>query len=129
MHSSRMHTGRSLTVCRSLLWGGGMSASWGRGCLLGGACFLRGVCFFGGCLLRGVSAGGVSVRRGCLLGGGGCGIPTYTEADIPPPLDRITDACKNITLATTSLRPVIKQFPSQLSRGFKIHTFGFQVKQ
>ena len=35
------------------------------------------------------------------------GIPTCTEADTPP-VDRITDACKNITLATTSLRPVIK---------------------
>ena len=37
MHSSRMRTGRSLTVCRSLLsvsFGGGVSAP--RGCLLPG---------------------------------------------------------------------------------------------
>ena len=42
---------------------------------------------------KGVSALGVSAL-------GVCGIPACTEADIPPPLDRITDACKNITLAT-----------------------------
>ena len=35
------------------------------------------------------------------------GIPACTEAD-PPPVNRITNRCKNITLATTSLRPVIK---------------------
>ena len=34
---------------------------------------------------------------GCLLEGG-CGIPACTGADTPP-VDRITDACKNITLA------------------------------
>ena len=79
MHSSRMRTGRSLTVCRSLLPGGG--------CLLGGVCS-------GGCLLLGE---GVSA-----LGGG---IPPCTEADTPP-VNRMTDRCKNITLATTSLRPV-----------------------
>ena len=59
-HSSRMRTGRSLTVCRSLLPGGE--------CLL----------------LGGLSAPG--------------GIPTCTEADTPS-VNRITDACKNITLA------------------------------
>ena len=69
-----MRTGRSLTVCRSLLPGGG-------------ACFLL------GCVLP----------RGCVLPGGG--IPACTEAD-PPPVNRITDTSKNITLATTSLRSV-----------------------
>ena len=78
MHSSRMRTGRSLTVCYSLLLGGAWS---------GGVCSrgvsapgevpgLGGVCFQGGCLVRLVSALG-----GCLswgvpgLGGvcsGGC---------------------------------------------------------
>ena len=43
-------------------------------------------------------------RGGCLLPGRGGGIPTCTEAD--PPVNRMTDRCKNITLATTSLRPV-----------------------
>ena len=74
----------------------------------------------GGCLLPGGSAPG-----GCLPGLGGClpgpggwclllggawsggGIPACTEAE-PPPVNRMTDRCKNITLATTSLRPVIK---------------------
>ena len=36
-------------------------------------------------------------------GGGSSGIPACTEAD--PPVNRMTDRCKNITLATTSLRP------------------------
>ena len=56
--------------------------------------------------------GGVSGPGGCLLQGvcvpapgGGCGIPACTEADTPP-VNRMTDRCKNITLATTSLRPV-----------------------
>ena len=39
----------------------------------------------------------------CASGAGG-GIPAYTEAD--PPVKRITDTSKNITLATTSLQPV-----------------------
>ena len=39
----------------------------------------------------------------CVLPGGG--IPACIEAD--PPVDRITDMSKNITLATTPLRPVI----------------------
>ena len=86
----------------------------------GGVCLLRGVsapqggCLvLGGCLVpggvcsRGVSAGGFwsggsgprrgSAPGGLLLEGVGAGIPACTEAD--PPVDRITDACKNITLA------------------------------
>ena len=47
--------------------------------------------------------GGVSAPGGCLLGG--VDIPACTEADTPP-VNRMTDWCKNITLATTSLRPV-----------------------
>ena len=31
----------------------------------------------------------------------------------PPPVDRITDACKNITLAKTSFRPVIREMSFQ----------------
>ena len=51
----------------------------------------------------------LAVCRGGLsaLGGGGGGIPACTEADPPPPVDRITDTSKNITLASTSLRPVM----------------------
>ena len=66
----------------------------------------------GGCALPGVwvCAPGGFCSGGCLLpGGGGCllgGIPACTEADTPA-VNRITDTSKNITLATTSLQPVI----------------------
>ena len=63
-----------------------------------------GVCFpGGGCLVWGVMClvlGGVClVRGGCAWSGGGsasvpCGIPP------PPPVNRMTNRCKNITLAT-----------------------------
>ena len=70
MHSSRMHTGHSLTVCRSLLPGGGVSAPGGSApegvVWSGGSSLLGGVCS-GGCLLQGVSASGGG--GGCLLGG------------------------------------------------------------
>ena len=76
MHSSRMRTGRSLTVCRGV-----------HACRRGGACFL------GGCMLPG----------GCMLWGG---CPGMHWGRPPPNVNRITDTSKNITLATTSLRPV-----------------------
>ena len=41
----------------------------------------------------------------CLVPGGG-GVLLGPGGDNPP-VNRITDTCKNITLATTSLRPVI----------------------
>ena len=59
----------------------------GRGCLLLGRYLLWG---------EGVCLGG-------LLPGGG--IPACTQAD--PPMNRMTDRCKDITLTTISLRPVI----------------------
>ena len=77
MHSSRMRTGRSLTVCAG---GGGVPPSGGtpwQGCLLAE----------GGLLDRGSPWQGGSLRQ-------------------TPPVNRMTDRCKNITLATTSLRPV-----------------------
>ena len=104
MHSSRMRTGRSLTVCP----GGGASFS---GVLLsreggvppcreGGASFPGGASFLGG----GASfLGGVPPSRGASFKGGG--IPACTEAD--PPVNRITHTSKIITLATTSLPPVM----------------------
>ena len=83
---------------------GGVPPSWGgspslEGCLLlGGVSFFGGAYFLGGLLLGasllgGLLPGGLLVR-GCLLLG-----------DLP--VDRITDTSKNITLATTSLQPVI----------------------
>ena len=77
-----MHTGRSLTIC----WG---------------------VCF------QGVHASwGVSASGGCLLPQGGgvvCLLPKgwYPNMHLgKPPINRITHTSKNITLATTLLRPV-----------------------
>ena len=63
----------SLTVCQGLLRGGGVCS--------------------GGCQSECVPEGGVSV--GGLVPGG---IPACIEAD--PPVNRMTDRCKNITLGT-----------------------------
>ena len=134
MHSSRMRTGRWLTVCRSLLPGGvyfqGVCllprgvCSW-RVCLpQGGVCFQR-VSASGGCLLLGgllwmgcLPPGSVCPQR-CLLRG--CLLPgvcvlwgvvsQHALTQTPPPVNRMTNSSKNITLATTSLRPVIMSLP------------------
>ena len=59
---------------------------------------LGGVCSWGEVsTLQGVSAPRGDVYSGGVCSGGGCGIPACTEADTPP-VNRITDACKNITL-------------------------------
>ena len=120
MHSSRMRTSHSLTVCWRLLPGGGCAWSGGGVVSLvrgrggvpgprgGGWCtWSRGVV----CLFRGGLASQHALRQKppqpwCLVRGGGVpgpggsGIPACTEAETPPPrVDRITDTCKNITLA------------------------------
>ena len=58
---------------------------------------------------------GVSLWQGGLLGGWGLlgrgkggVVSQHALRQTPPPVDRITDTSKNITLATTSLRPVIR---------------------
>ena len=113
MHSSRMRTGRSLTVCWHLLPRRGVCLLGGvpaggvcsRGVSALGGCLVLGGSALGGCLLwggvcsrgyalgvcvcsEGVSAlGGVSAPGGLVLGGllrGG--IPACTEADTLPPL-------------------------------------------
>ena len=71
--------------------------------------------------LGGVSGpGGQCVRSGRLSGPGG-GVPgpggvclSALWDTTTPPVDRMTNRCKNITLATTSLRPVKRGY---LSRG------------
>ena len=91
-------------------WSGGWGCLPGPGgvCLVhGGVCLVwRGVCLVWGgvCLVPGGSAwsGGV-----CLVQGGS-GIPACTEADTLPPCGQ-THTSKNITLATTSLRPVKRE--------------------
>ena len=77
---------------------GGCDCPWGCACPGGaypGGCTYRGVCSWGGVSSRG---GGVGV---CSRGMGVCLIHA-------PPVNRMTNRCKNITLATTSLRPVIR---------------------
>ena len=94
-----MRTARALTVSPSMLCGGGGSALGGRG----------GVSALGVSAPRGVSALGSKVGCVCSWGvsapGGVCssggGIPACTESD-PSPVNRITDACRNITLPQTS---------------------------
>ena len=53
----------------------------------------------------------LTVCRGGVRFPGVCGIPTCTEAD-PPPVNKITDMSKNITLATTLLLPVTRMHSS-----------------
>ena len=126
-----MRTGRSLTICRSQLPGGICSGGcllWGEGCLLWGVCsggevsaLVGGVCSRGcllpGCLLWGVCSGGCLLwgvcSRLCLLQGvcpgGVCsgGWHPIMHWGRHPPVNWMTNRCKNITLATTSLRSVI----------------------
>ena len=90
MHSSRMRTGRSLTVCCCSVLTGGGGGAWSGGVLLAPGGWDWGAWSQGG---------GAWSRGGVLLGPGGV-------LQRPPPVNRITDTCKNITLATTSLRPV-----------------------
>ena len=84
MHSSRMRTVR---FCPYL-----------PACTVQRGSATRGVSATRGCQLP---RGGVCYQGGCLLPGGpeGC-IPACTEAD--PPVNRMTDRCKNITLPQTS---------------------------
>ena len=128
VHSSRMRTGRSLTVCCSVIPG--------EGCACSGRCLLLGVCLFwevsapGGVPgLGGVCSGGVPGLGGgvcsqgvclvwegcvcsrglCLVWGGVCSqggvcswgcIPACTEADTSPLwTEFLTHDCENITLA------------------------------
>ena len=105
MHSSRMRTVRSSGRISGvsalgggcLLWGGVCS----RRCLLHIGCLLPGGVYSRGCVCsQGVYSGG------CLLRGV---VSQHVLRQTPPPVPcGQTDACKNITFAT-SLRTVIKK--------------------
>ena len=88
LHSSRMRTSRALTVSSNLLCGG-----WGVPALGGGWVPAPGGghLLLGGCLVP-----GVAWSQGGLLPGRG--YPSMHWGRPPPPVNRITDACKNITL-------------------------------
>ena len=85
---------------RDLPWGG---SAWSEGGILPGpggfSLVWRGVC-----LVR----GGFSLVRGGSACPGARVLPSWRPHR---PVNRITDTCKNITLATTSLRPVNIFFP------------------
>ena len=100
-------------------WSGGVV------CLVRGlVCLVKGgLPGLGGCL---PGPEGVSAWSGrCLLGPGGS---AWSQGVLPargvllargvcpetPPVNRIIDTCKNITLATTSLRPVINTIDSMI---------------
>ena len=70
----------------------GLGGVWSGGCLVPGGCAgqVGGVWFQGGLV-----PGGCLVRLGVCAGQ----VP-------PPPMNRMTNRCKNITLAKTSFRPV-----------------------
>ena len=103
MHSSRMRTGCLLTIFRSLLLLGGVLSP--GGCLVGeGHVWSQGgMSGLGACLAQGGMSGlGGLVQGGCVWSVG------VSAGQVLPPVNRMTDRCKNITLATTSLRPVNK---------------------
>ena len=79
MHSSRMPTARLLPVSISMHWGG---------CLLWGCLLLGGVC-----------SHGVSAPRGGVFRSRRVGVSAEGEGCLSlPPVNRMTDRCKNITL-------------------------------
>ena len=87
-------------VC--LVPGWGVVSAWSRG----GVCLVLG----GGCL-PGPGGGVVSAwSQGGLPGPGGGGWSSQHALRQTPPVNRMTNRCKNITLATTSLRPVKMQW-------------------
>ena len=91
--------GRGVLLGRGYPWQGGLP---GRGSPWQWGLFGRGVSLAGGSPWQGgLPARGVSLAEGGLpgRGDGGC-FPAYTEAY--PPVNRMTDACENITLPQTS---------------------------
>ena len=102
-------------MLESASWGDGVSALggvWSRGCLLWGGVVVSvpgGVSAPGGSALGGVCPGGGVVYSGGGWGGvcSGGGLSQHALRQTPLWTEWMTDRCKNITLATTSLRPVI----------------------
>ena len=95
------------------VWSGGVSGP--GGVWSGGVCLVwGGVSGRGWCLVWGgvPGPGGVLGLGGwCAWSGGVCFSALWDTTT--PPVNRMTNRCKNITLATTSLRPVINSVPDQ----------------
>ena len=90
-----MRTGRSLTVCWRLLPGGGVYLPG-----LGGVCLVQGgLPGRGGGLPGLVGEGSLPGPGGSACSWGGGLASQHALRQTTPPVDRITDACKNITLA------------------------------
>ena len=90
MHSSRMRTARLLPVSPSMHYSG-----WGVPA--GGCTWYRGGTWSQGCTW----SWGVYLVRGCTWSRGG--VPAWgVPAQVLPPVNRMTNRCKNITLPQTS---------------------------
>ena len=96
----------------------------------GGVCLVQGVVLLG--------PGGGSPWSGGVLPAGGSawsqgGVSAWSQGGSPetPPVNRITDTCKNITLATTSLRPVtmlcVPDWYSLKPTNSAVDTFGMNL--
>ena len=83
-------------LCRGSPWQRGVSLAEGGLLGRGGSPWQRGSPWQGGLLGRGVVASQHALRQ------------------TPPLVNRMTDRCKNITLATTSLRPVMDRVYNKL---------------
>ena len=133
-----MRTGRSLTVCCSLLPGEGGSA-WSGGVSAPRGCLLRGVCSPGGwwCL---PGLGGVCLPgRGGLVPGGGSaclvrggvwcpgGVSQHAlRQTASPPVDRILDTrLWKYYFGPTSLRPVMN-YTAQITVTYHYHLWRLQ---
>ena len=97
--------------------GGGSPWSGGFSLVPGGSAWSGGV-LPGGCL---PGLGGSPWSWGGLPGPGGS--PCRGGSPETPPVNRITDTCKNITLATTSLRPVTRSWTFSCNLSVSLSTF------
>ena len=109
--SPSMHYGGGCLLGGGVCSGGGGVCSWVGVCLWSGGCLFQGVSAsgLGGVCSRGVSApwgvwGGVCSGGVCLWSRGGLLLGVYPcmHWGRPPPVNRMTDRCKNITLPQTS---------------------------
>ena len=95
MHSSRMHTARSLTASCSI-----HGVAGGELCVPEGACMAEGHVCLGGMHGRGACVPGG--MHGSMAGGHACLGACVAGGPCVAPVNRMTDTCENITLPPTS---------------------------